>query len=57
MSLIVQKYGGSSVAGAEKILSVARRIGAVRQAGTDVSEQYYPVKVTQPTALGAHLVS
>ena len=36
MPLIVQKYGGSSVADAEKILSVARRIGAVRQAGTDV---------------------
>ena len=36
MPLIVQKYGGSSVANAEKILSVARRIGAVRQAGADV---------------------
>ena len=36
MPLIVQKYGGSSVADAEKILSVARRIGAVRQTGTDV---------------------
>jgi len=36
MPLIVQKYGGSSVADAGKILSVARRIGAVRQAGTDV---------------------
>ena len=36
MPLIVQKYGGSSVADAEKILGVARRIGAVRQAGTDV---------------------
>ena len=36
MSLIVQKYGGSSVADAEKILGVARRIGAVREAGTDV---------------------
>ena len=36
MPLIVQKYGGSSVADAEKILSVARRIGAVRQAGADV---------------------
>jgi len=33
MPLIVQKYGGSSVADAGKILSVARRIGAVRQAG------------------------
>ena len=36
MPLIVQKYGGSSVADAEKILGVARRIGAVREAGTDV---------------------
>ncbi len=36
MPLIVQKYGGSSVADADKILSVARRIGAVRRAGTDV---------------------
>ena len=36
MTLIVQKFGGSSVADAEKILGVARRIGAVRQAGTDV---------------------
>ena len=36
MPLIVQKYGGSSVADAEKILSVARRIGEVRLAGADV---------------------
>ena len=36
MSLVVQKYGGSSVADAQKILSVARRIGEVRQAGADV---------------------
>ena len=36
MPLIVQKYGGSSVADAEKIINVARRIGAVRQSGTDV---------------------
>ena len=36
MPLIVQKYGGSSVADAEKIISVAGRIGAVRQSGTDV---------------------
>ena len=35
MPLIVQKYGGSSVADAEKILGVARRIGAVRQEGTN----------------------
>ncbi len=36
MPLIVQKYGGSSVADADKIINVARRIGAVRQSGTDV---------------------
>ena len=36
MPLIVQKYGGSSVADADKILGVARRIGTVRQAGADV---------------------
>ena len=36
MPLIVQKYGGSSLADADRILSVAGRIGAVRQAGTDV---------------------
>ena len=36
MPLIVQKYGGSSVADADKILNVAGRISAVRQAGADV---------------------
>ena len=36
MPLIVQKYGGSSVADAGKIINVAGRIGAVRKAGTDV---------------------
>ncbi len=36
MSLIVQKYGGSSVADAEKIISVAARIGSVRRDGSDV---------------------
>ena len=36
MPLIVQKYGGSSVADADKILSVARRIGATRQSGNAV---------------------
>ena len=36
MPLIVQKYGGSSVADADKILGVARRIGKVRREGTDV---------------------
>ena len=36
MSLVVQKYGGSSVADADKILSVARRIGKVRDSGAEV---------------------
>ena len=36
MPLIVQKYGGSSVADAEKIINVADRIGAVRRSGANV---------------------
>lgn len=36
MSLIVQKYGGSSVADAEKIKNVARRIIKTREAGHQV---------------------
>ena len=36
MSLIVQKYGGSSVADAERIINVANRIGAVRRSGANV---------------------
>jgi aspartate kinase len=36
MALVVHKYGGSSVADAEKILSVARRIIKVKQAGVDI---------------------
>ncbi|MGO2658598.1 aspartate kinase [Mycetocola reblochoni] len=36
MSLIVQKFGGSSVADAESIKRVAKRIVATRQAGNDV---------------------
>jgi aspartate kinase len=36
MALIVQKYGGSSVADAERIRNVARRIVRTRQAGNDV---------------------
>lgn len=34
--LVVHKYGGSSLADAEKILSVARRIAKVKEAGVDV---------------------
>jgi len=36
LPLIVQKYGGSSVADTGKILNVAGRIGAAKDAGTDV---------------------
>lgn len=36
MTLVVHKYGGSSVADAGKILAVARRIGAVKDAGQDI---------------------
>ena len=36
MSLIVQKYGGSSVADAEKIKNVARRIIDTKEAGNEV---------------------
>ncbi len=36
MSLVVQKYGGSSVADAQKILHVAHRIGRAKDSGADV---------------------
>ncbi len=36
MALIVQKYGGSSVATAERILAVARRIAATKEEGNSV---------------------
>ncbi|HEX6073994.1 MAG TPA: aspartate kinase [Micromonosporaceae bacterium] len=36
MALVVQKYGGSSVADAERIKRVAERIAAARKAGNDV---------------------
>jgi aspartate kinase len=36
MSLIVQKFGGTSVADAERIQAVARRVVATREAGHDV---------------------
>lgn len=36
MALIVQKYGGSSVADAEKIKNVARRIAATKEKGNQV---------------------
>src|ERR1700753_1983496 len=36
MALVVQKYGGSSVADAEGIKRVAKRIGATKRAGNQV---------------------
>lgn len=36
MALVVQKYGGSSVGDADKILNVARRIARVSKGGSDV---------------------
>jgi len=36
MSLIVQKYGGTSVGSVERIQAVAARVGATRRAGHDV---------------------
>ena len=36
MSLIVQKYGGTSVADADRIKRVAARVAATRKAGNDV---------------------
>ena len=36
MPIVVQKYGGSSLADAESIRRVARRIADTKQAGNDV---------------------
>ena len=36
MSLVVQKYGGTSVANIDKIASVARKVIRTREAGNDV---------------------
>ena len=36
MALFVHKYGGSSVADAEKIINVARRIAGVHDAGDKI---------------------
>jgi aspartate kinase len=36
LALVVHKYGGSSVADAEKILNVARRITEAKSSGTDI---------------------
>jgi aspartate kinase len=36
LALVVHKYGGSSVADAEKILNVARRITRAKNSGTDI---------------------
>lgn len=34
--LVVQKYGGSSVADAEKVMKVARRVIAKKEEGNDI---------------------
>ena len=36
MALVVQKYGGSSVADAQKVLGVAQRIALVKESGQDI---------------------
>ena len=36
MALVVQKYGGSSVADADKVKNVARRIAAIKEQGNEV---------------------
>ena len=36
MGLVVQKFGGTSVAGPERLQAVARRLVAAREAGNDV---------------------
>ena len=36
MALVVQKYGGSSVANAERIKSMARRITQAKDGGDDI---------------------
>ena len=38
MALIVQKYGGTSVANAERIKNVARRIARTRDKGDQVTD-------------------
>ena len=49
MSLVVQKYGGSSVADAEAIKRVARRIVETQRAGHSVSSSS-PRWATRPTS-------
>ena len=48
MGLVVQKYGGSSVADAERVKRVAERIVATRRAGTTSWSSCRPW-VTPPT--------
>ena len=47
MSLIVQKYGGSSLADADSIKRVARRIVDTKKAGNSVAVSY--THLTLPT--------
>ena len=58
MSLVVQKYGGSSVADAQKILDVARRIGMAKESGQEIVAVVSAKGDTTDDLLGlAHSVS
>ena len=58
MSLVVQKYGGSSVADAQKILDVARRIGRAKESGQEIVAVVSAMGDTTDDLLGlAHSVS
>ena len=48
MRLIVQKFGGSSVANSERLLNVARIITDTYKTGNSVL-QWFPPKGTRPT--------
>jgi aspartate kinase len=58
LSLVVQKYGGSSVADAQKILDVARRIGRAKESGQEIVAVVSAMGDTTDDLLGlAHSVS
>jgi len=48
MSLIVQKYGGTSVGSTERIKNVAKRVAKWKTAGYDVVVWYGHVRRNQP---------
>jgi aspartate kinase len=58
MALVVHKYGGSSLADAEKILSVARRIARVKESGVDIVAVVSAMGDTTDGLIGlAHTIS